>query len=214
LCRQHEAQFVKKSPRVFFRVEVAALPAPIGPGAGQTVEHLLGTHLANNALLLRQAFERCLIGNRTPQPGGNAGLLNPLQAGRNASLAEILLRQNISGHLAPRRGDLDVFQTENNRPVRVLDFAGGLAEFNLRIGILAGFRIFARDVHCCPSFILSFRCRERTKIRPRSLVHPCLTTQTLPEKSKFLRLLASDFGFLRLGEAALLSRPRPHGLDC
>src|SRR5688500_7297776 len=37
---EHEAELVEKGARVLLRGEVAALPAPIGPGSGEAVEHL------------------------------------------------------------------------------------------------------------------------------------------------------------------------------
>ena len=42
LARQHEPHFVGIGARVVLAVEIAGLPAPIGPGAGEAVEHLLG----------------------------------------------------------------------------------------------------------------------------------------------------------------------------
>ena len=92
LVGQHEAQFVEERLRVGFRVEVAALPAPIGPGTGQTIEYLLGGVFADIALLLRQLAERFLIGDRAPQEGGNCVLLDLFEARGHARLAEILLR--------------------------------------------------------------------------------------------------------------------------
>ena len=40
-ARQHEADLVVEGARVVLGVEIAALPAPIGPGAGEPVEDLL-----------------------------------------------------------------------------------------------------------------------------------------------------------------------------
>ena len=42
LRRQHVAMLVVEGAGVILAVEIAALPAPIGPGAGEAVEHLAG----------------------------------------------------------------------------------------------------------------------------------------------------------------------------
>ena len=48
---EHPAKLVMKGARVFLAREIAALPPPIGPGAGEPVEHLLGGLLAHESLL-------------------------------------------------------------------------------------------------------------------------------------------------------------------
>src|SRR5262249_58069492 len=40
LRRQHEAELVVEGEGVLLAVEVAALPSPVGPGAGHAMEHL------------------------------------------------------------------------------------------------------------------------------------------------------------------------------
>ena len=65
---QHVAELVHEGARVVLGLEVAALPAPVGPGAGQTVEHVGGTALAGVTLFLGQCGKRILVSNRTPQP--------------------------------------------------------------------------------------------------------------------------------------------------
>ena len=54
---QHVAVLVVEGAGVVLAGEVAALPAPVGPGAGQAVEHLAGVGLAAGALLLGQLGE-------------------------------------------------------------------------------------------------------------------------------------------------------------
>jgi hypothetical protein len=49
-------------------VEIAALPAPVGPGAGETVEDLAGVGFGAVALVLGQLGQRLFIGDRAPQP--------------------------------------------------------------------------------------------------------------------------------------------------
>ena len=88
---------VEERARVFFGGEVAALPAPVGPGAGEAIEDLAGIGLAAEAFFFWEIGERRFIGDRTPQPRGDLRLFEFLQARRDAGLAEILLRQNVGG---------------------------------------------------------------------------------------------------------------------
>ena len=101
LARQHEAHLVVIGARVVLAVEIAGLPAPIGPGAGEPVEHLLGGGLRAHALVLGQRAQRRLVGDRAPQERGNALLLDPLQPRGDAGFAEIFLRQHVGRDLAP-----------------------------------------------------------------------------------------------------------------
>ncbi len=125
LRREHVAEFVIEGARIGFRIEIAALPAPIGPGAGHPVEHLLGRTLAHD--LVAGGF-------LAPQPFRHAVLGNRLQLARYARLAEIFLGQHVARHLAPRLGNLDVVLLENHRSVGVTDLALGGAERNALIG--------------------------------------------------------------------------------
>src|SRR3546814_19904706 len=50
LAGQHVAHLVVVGAGVLLGVEVAALPAPVGPGAGHAVEHLLGRGLADEEI--------------------------------------------------------------------------------------------------------------------------------------------------------------------
>src|SRR3546814_5246341 len=52
LACQHIAHLVVVGAGVLLGIEIAALPAPIGPGAGHAVEHLLGRSLTDEALVL------------------------------------------------------------------------------------------------------------------------------------------------------------------
>ena len=63
LIGQHEAKLIIESLRIGIVVEVAALPTPIGPGSGQTVEHLFGGCFTNDPLFLRQALKGQFIGH-------------------------------------------------------------------------------------------------------------------------------------------------------
>ena len=81
LHRQHVAVLVEERLRVGLGGEIAALPAPIGPGAGEPVEHLLAGHFADKAFGFRQLLERCFVGDAAPQPGGNASPPRPSSGG-------------------------------------------------------------------------------------------------------------------------------------
>ena len=134
LTREHEPHLVEIGARVVLAVEQAGLPAPIGPGAGEAVEHLLGRGLGAEALVLRQRAERGLVGDRAPQEGRNALLLDSLQPRRHARLAEIFLRQHVGRDLAPGGRNLDAFERKHDRAVRIADFALGRREGDELIG--------------------------------------------------------------------------------
>ena len=144
---QHEAHFVEKGLRVVFAVEIAALEAPIGPGAGETVEHLPGRGFADDAFFFGQGGQGGFIGDRAPQEGGDGVFLDLLQARGHAGLAEIFLREHVAGDLAPGGGNFDAVLGENGRAVGIADFALGLPEFDVLIGRLARFRIVPLDPH-------------------------------------------------------------------
>ncbi len=134
LAREHEPHFVEIGACVLLVVEEASLPAPIGPGAGEPVEHLPGRNLGAETLALRQRAERGLIGDRAPQEGRNALLLDPLQARRNARFTEIFLRQHVGRNLAPGGRNLDAFERKHDRAVRIANFALGRRERDELIG--------------------------------------------------------------------------------
>src|SRR4029079_11037239 len=64
LSCEHVGQLVVEDVRIRLAVEMPALPAPVGPGAGETMEHLLGGALA-------EAGGAAWLGHAAPQPGGN-----------------------------------------------------------------------------------------------------------------------------------------------
>ena len=134
LHRQHVDELIEEGAGVVFRIEIAALPSPIGPGAGEPFEHLLGGMLAGAALVLGQRLQRLPVGGRSPQPRGNGLLLDLLQSRRHACLAEILLRQHVGGDLRPEVGHLDVVGVEHDRAVGIADLARGQPERDVRIG--------------------------------------------------------------------------------
>ena len=147
LGRQRIAHFVKIGLRVGFGGEIAALPAPIRPGAGQTVEHLRRVGFAHEAAVLGQALQLGFVGDRAPQEFGHALFLDLFQGRGDARLAEILLRQHVGGNLAPGRGHGHVRQLEHHGAVRIADLRRGFAELNGRIGRGAFFGEPAFDLH-------------------------------------------------------------------
>src|SRR5260370_12930005 len=68
LRRQHVAELVIEGAGVLLAVEIATLPAPVGPGAGHAVEHLPGAGLAAVALVVRQRGHCLPFGRAAPQP--------------------------------------------------------------------------------------------------------------------------------------------------
>ncbi|CCC97391.1 protein of unknown function [Azospirillum baldaniorum] len=184
---QHEAHLVEEGAGVGLSVEIAALPAPVGPGAGQTVEDLLGRLLAGVALLLRQRRQSRFIGGLAPQPGRDGVLLDRLQGDRNAGLAEVLLGQDVAGDLAVILGNLDVRLLEDHRAVRVADLARRAAEAESGVSILTLFRETTLDPHVtrAPS---GWRTKVSRSVRRSSRwltnATPCM----------LVRILASSFG--------------------
>jgi hypothetical protein len=77
---QHVAHLVEIGARVLLGVEVAALPAPVGPRAGEAIEDLLGRALAALALALGERGDRGLVGLAPPQPAGTSGSATGLSA--------------------------------------------------------------------------------------------------------------------------------------
>jgi hypothetical protein len=170
LQRQHGAQLIVESLGVGVVVEIAALPAPIGPGAGKAIEHLLRRGLADIALGLGQSGKRLGIGGGAPEEGGDGFFLDLLQPGRDAGLAEILLRNHVGSDLRPEGRDLNVIRPENDRAVRVLDFADSQTEFDLRVGRLAFLGVAPLDFH---RFLPHFLGRSPV---PPYLVRHCADT--------------------------------------
>ncbi len=76
---QHVARFVVIGAGVLLGIEIAAFPAPIGPGAGHAVEYLPRAGFAAQALVLGQFGQAGLVGDVPPQPTGNVVFLEFFQ---------------------------------------------------------------------------------------------------------------------------------------
>ena len=131
--REHIAQLIEEGAGIFLRIEIAAFPTPISPGAGQPVKYLYRSHFRPIALAWIGAFERRIIGFAAPQPGGDIRLDYRAQLFGYARFAEIFLGQDIACHLAPSGRHVNAFQLEDDRSVRITDFARRLAEFDIRV---------------------------------------------------------------------------------
>src|SRR5262245_21391171 len=102
---EHPAELVVERLRVLGRVEVAVLRAPVGPAAGEAVEHLARVALAAEDGGALRVAERLAV----------RALL------RHAGLPEVLLREDVHRDLRPRRGDVDALELEDGGPVGVAD---------------------------------------------------------------------------------------------
>ncbi len=102
-------------------------------------KHLLGALLADGALAGGQLQQRLAVGFLTEQPFRHVGFHDRAEMRGESGLAEILLRQDVAGHLGPVGRDLDSFQLEHHRAIRIPDLADGLAERDLGVRRLIGF---------------------------------------------------------------------------
>ncbi len=144
LARQHVAHLVIEGARVFLAVEIAALPAPIGPCARQAIEHLLGGILARRAFAVRRL---------APEKFRHAFLGHRLQRHRHACFSEIFLRQHIASDLAPAFGNFDVRLAEDDRAVGVFDLARCRAEGDAFVCAFAFNRELTPNPHGNPQTI-------------------------------------------------------------
>ena len=176
LAGEHVTLLVEEGLCIVFRLEIAALPAPIGPAAGKAIENLLGAHLGAETLVLGQFGEFGFIRHRAPQEGRNVVFLNLLQMLRHAGLAEIFLRQNVGCHLAERFWHIDVFKAENDRAVRIADFAGGRLKIYPGIGRNAGFGEKTLDPHDTTA-LKKYRllpAKPKPGLKSAKMCFPCL----------------------------------------
>ena len=147
LARQHDPDLVIEGAGVGFAIEIAALPAPIGPGPGEPVEALLRAGLAAAALGFGQRSERFRVGLAAPQKGRHPILLDREKTRRHAGLAQVFLGQDVAGDLAPLGRHLDPLGREDDGAVRVADLARGRAEADRFVGVPTFLGEAARDLH-------------------------------------------------------------------
>ena len=99
LLGQHVDQFVVERLGIFFGVEVAVLFAPMPPASCESVEHLSRIGLTGfggcDEFLVRRTIVDAVYFS-----GGDTGF------------AEILLRKDVGGNLAPLTGNHDIFHEE------------------------------------------------------------------------------------------------------
>ena len=150
---QHVAVLVVERLRVLLRREVAALETPVRPRAGEAIEHLAGIGLAAVALFLGQFGEGFLVRHGAPGPRRDLRLFHLLQAAGDPGLAEILLRQDVGGDLAPVLRHLEAVEAEDDRAVGVLDLTGRAAEFDGGVGRAARSGEAPRDLHSVPRVV-------------------------------------------------------------
>ena len=121
LCREHEAVLVVEGAGVLLAVEVAAFPAPVGPGACHPVENLARAALAAESLGFRQRNESGLVGYGSPQPLRHVRFGDADHARRHAGATEILLGEDVRRDLRPLGRHVDVLQLEDDRAVGIAD---------------------------------------------------------------------------------------------
>ena len=93
------AHFIEESLRIGFGVKIAAFPAPIGPGACQTVKDLGRAGFADVAFFSRHFVKLGSVSGLTPEPGRDVLFLDRFKGNRNTGLAEIFLCQNVTRDL-------------------------------------------------------------------------------------------------------------------
>src|SRR5262249_45605225 len=138
---------VEEGARILVGREIAALPAPVGPRAGEPVEHLASVGLADLAIGLGPLTERLLVGDRAPQPGRHLRLLDAAQARRHAGFAEIFLRQDVGRDLAPVLRHGEVLEPEDDGAIGIADFRRGAAERNFLVRRFARLGEAPLDLH-------------------------------------------------------------------
>ena len=120
--------------------EVAALPAPVGPAAGQPAEDLPGVGLLAERGARRPGTLRCSHSG-TPASATRSDLQ------RHAGPAEVLLRQDVDRHLRPALRGQQVLHLEDDRAVRVDDPRGPRHERDRRERVLARDGVTTGNLH-------------------------------------------------------------------
>ena len=131
---EHVAVLVEKRAGIFLGSEIAALPTPIRPRTGETIEHLARVNFAACSFFLGEIRKRCLVWHRAPQPRRHLRFFDLAQALWHAGFAEIFLGENVGRDLAPMFRHHDAVELEDDRTIRVLDLAEGATERNDLVG--------------------------------------------------------------------------------
>ena len=190
LARQHEAHLVEKGARVLFAVEIAALPAPIGPGAGEPVEHLPGRGLGDVALGLGQRLERGLVGDGAPQERGNVVLLDALQPRRARRPCGNISARARRPRPGSSRREPRSRQPEHHRAVGIADLALGHLERDRRVRGVRTLGVAPFDAHKF-RFPHGFAgVRVRTAAAAKIRMAPGRLADEIPPTPRPLRLTA------------------------
>ena len=188
LHRQHVDELIEEGASVRLRIEIAALPTPIGPGAGEPLEDLFRRMFAGAAFLFRKRRQRRLVGGRAPQPRGNGLFLDLLQPGGHPRLAEVFLGQYVGGDLRPEAWHLDIRGLEHHRAVGIADLAFRQSECDVRVRGLFFFRVSPLNPHRSPLVVGAAARADRRRVtrgatlasRPRLRLAPTLPSTPLP----------------------------------
>ncbi len=145
LGRQHVAKLVMESPRIGLAVEIAGLPAPIGPGSGQPVEHLLGRAFAAVPASFA-ASSGLWRHSHSGTPSSGTGL----SATGTPALRKYFCASTSLATWLQALGHFDVGLLENDRAVGVSDFARGGSERDALVGRLTFHRELTPNTHGLP----------------------------------------------------------------
>ena len=177
LLREHVDKLVEEGVRVRLRIEIAALPTPVGPGAGEPLEDLFRGMFADAALLFRKLRQSRFVGSRAPQPRGNGLLLDLLQPRGDPCLAEVFLGQHVGGDLRPEAWHFDVVGVEHHRAVRIANLAFRQPERDVRVRGLSFLRVSPLNPHRSPLIVgAAARCGPPTHNPWRDLGLPAVPT--------------------------------------
>src|SRR5215510_2630187 len=120
LMRKHVTKLIMEGIGILRSLEVPEVLPPRSPTAGEPFKHLSGITLPSQLWL-------------TIWPEDRISLLISL---RHSSFPKIFLGENIDCELGPGLGNVDVFQLEYSRSVRITNFRRTLHERQIFIGTL------------------------------------------------------------------------------
>ena len=150
LHRQHVDELVEEGAGVLLGVEIAALPAPIGPGAGEPLEHLLRRLLADAALLLGQRRSAASSGTERHSQDGTVSSSTFFSRAGTPALRKYFCASTSAATCDQDVGHLDVVGAEHHRAVGIADLARGQPERDVRVGGLSCLGVSPLDPHPLP----------------------------------------------------------------